>query len=187
MRRIRPCLAVKFCAAAVMLQATLSAATAKDVPPSPSGNDFKAVVEKSMGNSAGDFGTPGNVEQVPFPETKTTYAMRYTRGLVRLFVSGASIVDALDALKSERGVTCSEGTDFKDVPDSGKTGLILGAMSYTCSKADERDYVGFIKLIDDRSGASHLYMVLGINVPASSGKAVVDRMYEQFKMEYGRK
>ena len=160
-------------------------AARKTVPQNFSAGDFKTLIDQTIGAAAKDFGAGGAAEEGTFPDAEKVYNIHYEHGAITLYIKGVNMVTALDDLQQKQGLTCTDNKDFKDLPNSGKTGLILGVNSYSCTKNGEKDFVGYVLMIDDTSKTGHLYQVLGVNIPNTSVKGVTDRLFARLKAQYG--
>jgi hypothetical protein len=152
------------------------------VPADFSPDDFKALLVQSMGDAAAVFGTAEAVERGTFEEAKAVYIQRFAHGAVTLFVNGVNINNARKDLENRLAGTCAENQDFEDLPS--RAGIILGKVSYTCTKADEKSFAGYVLMIDEDARVSHLYQVVGLGIPADPARAVVDRVFARLKKDY---
>jgi hypothetical protein len=188
--RLLPNIAYFGCALVLAAYLTSGAgAFRKTVPQNFSANDFDVLVEQAMGNAAEEFGSAETVKEENLTDGEKFYNLHYVHGVITLFIRGAngsmSIVNALDELQAKQGLTCTQNKDFKDAPDLERAGLILGTGTWTCTKVGEKDFVGYVLMIDDNANTRHLYQVFGVNVPNTTVKGVTDRLFARLKSEYG--
>lgn len=177
--------AICFCALAALLfgqMHTAANAAAKKAPETYSIKEFQEIVEQALGNSSAAFGARRTVSPGAFLGAKKAYFYRFANATVGMASGGISIMNVIDK-SQEDGETCVDNkNDFRDIPSAG--GIILGANSYTCTKAGKPHYFGFVKFIDERGKTDHLFWVYGTDLPYAAATAVRDRIFERMRNDY---
>jgi hypothetical protein len=152
------------------------------VPQDFSAEDFKSLLVQSMSGEASTFGTAEAVEPGAFEDARAVFVQRFAHGAVTLFINGVSINTARSDLEQKLGVTCTPNADFEELPS--RSGLILGKLSYSCTKAGEDNFAGYVLMIDEAARVSHLYQVVGHGIAPEVARAVTDRIYALLRKDY---
>lgn len=157
-------------------------AAGKSAPESFSESEFKAIVQQSLGNSAGPFGAAGDVKSGTILDRNGSYLFTFAHASIGL-THGVSVMDFLDKIQSQDGETCVQSKgNSRDIPS--RRGVILFALSYSCTKDGAPIYIGFVNCGDERTKVSHFFWVRGSGLPESAVNGVRDGIFDRMKTAY---
>jgi len=163
----------------LVLRGVVPLQAAEKLPAQLSLAEFKAIVQQVASGS--DLGNQeGSLPICAMFEGKDKCVYRFQKATVGT-VSRMSINEYLESSHLE---ACTTGAFFKDL--EGPRGIVLGVMSYDCSKTSQKGFLGFGLIKDDQQKASQLFWIRG-NGPGltdAAGQSALIRLFDALKTKY---